>query len=480
MIKSIQQLPSRYEPLVKTLGESAQTTFVEQAQDLAALRTLFAQLKSANQGKWMFLYHPSQSGAGKTTFIHSLGVFLPEAVGEVKRLPTPSSLKPADIPRFLDAIPLSSRATVVNFDQHESLYYSEDEYRSLLVQINAVLRNRSDLLILWPVNDLVFGERLVGLQRTIGGHSAFGASPIYRMAGLSSAQYGTVLERILKVANWALEDAALDWGEIASITSGAENIGGYLDRVQATIAARFDVGRLGFSPPKLVFVLSSGKREVRDVCRNLRRADSYYLEASRLLMYTKRSNVAEWWQERNTVLTTGLPYVVALFDAQLLAISGSSVVHAVLNFGPDDLAALGQSVQRNLGNAKKVIASTELHEFSLGQAVDSREYGLVAQEETLEAYARIQELSKTKHRAINAAVMRLVAEAGGGFSNVQLEQAAGVAQGLVIDVTAERDGVEHAIEFHHKADRETDSNPVAIYALTKLKEYAINYGLAGP
>ena len=76
--------------------------------------------------------------------------------------------------------------------------------------------------------------------------------------------------------------------------------------------------------------------------------------------------------------------------------------------------------------------------------------------------------------------MRLVAEAGGGFSNVQLEQAAGVAQGLVIDVTAERDGVEHAIEFHHKADRETDSNPVAIYALTKLKEYAINYGLAGP
>jgi hypothetical protein len=428
----------------------------------------------------MFVYHPSESGAGKTTFIHSLAVFLGDQIGEVLRLPTPSNIKTLEIPAFLNAITHSKKITVVNFDQHESLYYSEPEYRSLLVQINSVSRNRNDLLILWPVNDKSFAERRVALQRKIGGLSAFGTNPIYEMVGLASASFRSVLERILKVANWNLEDAALDWGELDEMTEGSENIGGYLDHVQAAIAARFDTGRIGFTPPKVVFVLSSGKREVRDVCRNLRRADSYYLEASRLTMYTKRSNHAEWWQERSKKLTTALPYIIALFDAQLLAVSGSAVVHAVLNFGKDDLAELGKSVQRNLGNAKRVIASTELYKFSLGQEVDSREYGLTAQEEALAAYAKIQTVSKLRHRDINQAVMQLTSAAGGGFTDERFEQAGGLSGGLLVDVTANRSGITHFLEFHHKADSETDNNSVAIYILGKLKEYAINYKLASP
>lgn len=394
MIKNIQQLPSRYEPLLRTLGDAAKTTFFEQPSDLEALKRLVAQMRSSNQGKWMFVYHPSESGAGKTTFIHSLPVFLPDQVYEVVRVPTPTELANDKIPGFLASIPVNSKITVVNFDQHESLYYSEEQYRSLLVQINSILRNRNDLLILWPVNDRTFAERLVELQKKIGGLSAFGPAPVYAMTGLVPDQFPKVLERILKVANWALEDAALDWTELAQITSTASNIGGYLDLVQQAVAARFDTGKIGFTPPKVVFVLSSGKREVRDVCRNLRRADSYYLEASRLMMYTKKSNVAEWWQERNKNLTTALPYVVALLDAQLLAISGSSVVHATLNFGAADLATMAAKVQKNLGNAKRVISSTELFKFSHGQEVDSREYGLTAQDETLAAYAQIQAQSR--------------------------------------------------------------------------------------
>jgi hypothetical protein len=190
--------------------------------------------------------------------------------------------------------------------------------------------------------------------------------------------------------------------------------------------------------------------------------------------------VAEWWQERNKNLTTALPYVVALLDAQLLAISGSTVVHATLNFGVADLAALAAKVQKNLGNAKRVISSTELFKFSQGQEVDSREYGLTAQDETLAAYAQIQAQSKLRHRDINSAVMALLQKAGGAFSNVKFEQPAGNKNGLLVDVVADRNGEAHFLEFHHKADGETENNPVAIYVLTKLKEYAVNYGLAKP
>jgi hypothetical protein len=480
MIKNIQQLPSRYEPLLRTLGENAKTTFVEPTADMQPLKTLLSQMRSSNQGKWMFIYHPSESGAGKTTFIQSLSVFLPDQIEAVHRLPSPSEITTADIPAFLNSVPVSKRINVVNFDQHESLYYSEDQYRSMLVQVNGILRNRPDLLLLWPVNDRAFAERLVTLQKKIGGLSAFGAHPIYEMVGLPKDQFKKVLDRILTVANWTLNDAAIEESEVDELAGKAENIGGFLDLVQSAIAARFDTGNIGFTPPKLVFVLSSGKPEVRDVCRNLRRADSYYIEASRLMMYTKRSNVAEWWQERNKVMTTALPYIVALFDAQLLAISGSAVVHSVLNFGKPELVALASNVTKNLGNGKRVMKSTELLKFSNGLEVDAREYGLTVSDDTLEAYARIQAQSKLKHKEINSSVMSLLEASEGGFTNVEYERCRGLTNGLQVDVIADRGSEQYFIELHHKADSETDYNAVSIYILEKLKEYAINFRLAKP
>lgn len=112
--------------------------------------------------------------------------------------------------------------------------------------------------------------------------------------------------------------------------------------------------------------------------------------------------------------------------------------------------------------------------------VDSREYGLVVKDETRAAYAKIQAQSKLRHKEINSSVMSLLEASGGGFSKVQFERPGGLTNGLQVDVVADRSSEVHFIEFHHKADTETDNNSVAIYILGKLKEYAINYRIAKP
>jgi hypothetical protein len=192
----------------------------------------------------------------------------------------------------------------------------------------------------------------------------------------------------------AVEDAALSWDVISEVTRAASNIGEYLDCVQDAIAQRFDVDKIGFEPPQVIFALSSGKPEVREICRNVRRADSFYLEASRLLMYTKKSNVADWWRERNKELKTSLAYVIALFNAQLVSLSGSAVVHVVHNFASDDLNGLISGVKKNLGNAQTVIKSTELYKYSVGEGADTKNYGKAVKDETVDSYYRIQEKSK--------------------------------------------------------------------------------------
>ena len=49
---------------------------------------------------------------------------------------------------------------------------------------------------------------------------------------------------------------------------------------------------------------------------------------------------------------------------------------------------------------------------------------------------------------------------------------------LQTDVAFVYEGQQIAVEFHHKAEGESTENNIAIYILEKLKEYAINYGLA--
>jgi len=60
----------------------------------------------------------------------------------------------------------------------------------------------------------------------------------------------------------------------------ANRIGAFLDMLQVLIADRFDIGAIGIELPTVVIALSSGDPEVREMCRSLRRADSYYIEAS--------------------------------------------------------------------------------------------------------------------------------------------------------------------------------------------------------
>jgi len=186
--------------------------------------------------------------------------------------------------------------------------------------------------------------------------------------------------------------------------------------------------------------------------------------------------VAEWWRNRATDLRAALPHVIALFNAQLVSLSASSVVHSVLQHGDNSITQHVQGVRSNRGNAINVVKSSELYKFISGAAIDNREYGSNVKDETFDSYTRLQAVSKTSHRDINTAIIRMVQDAGGNIPNPEFEKNLG--HGLLIDVAYQ--GVDNlmALEFHHKHKDESTQNKMAIYILEKIKEYSINYGLA--
>jgi hypothetical protein len=470
----ITSLPSRYEPLANAFGDKAKTTFVPSKPDLEVAKRLLASAESAQQGKMLFL--SAESGTGKSTFVHSLEIFLVDKVSSVVRLPAQYELEVTAIPGYLASIPRGHKFTIVNFDGREAPFFNEPEYQTFLGALNGVLRNRPDLIIIWPVTDENFAQKLVKLLQGVGGTSAFGLQPLHKLAGLKRDSYALVLEKILQVANWRLEDAAITSTEVETLIASSERVGVFLDNLQQLIATRFDVGTLGVTFPTLAIVISSGDPKIRETTRSLRRADSYYIEASRLMMYTKKSNVAEWWANRATDLKSALPHVVALFNAQLISMSASAVVHATQQFAPADLQSLASGTRADRGNARRVIGASELVRFIQGEAVDNREYGSSVSNETYEAYGRIQSQSEPRHKAINTSILDLVLDAGVSLPNLGYEST--LVSGLQTDATYTTSSGTIALEFHHKAAAESTNNKIAIYVLEKLKEYAINFGLA--
>jgi len=470
----ITALPTRYEPLINTFGDKAKMTFVPGAEDLEAAKRFMASAESSGQGKLLLV--KAESGSGKSTFVHSLEIFVPDRVATVLRLPQPHELAVADIPGYLARLPPSKKFTVVNFDGREAPYFNEPEYQTFLGAMNGVLRARRDLLVVWPVTDGTFSSKIVGLLEKVGGRSAFGPSPIHELVGLPRPQYNVVLEKILQIANWRLEDAAVSATEVQGMVDGADRLGTFLDRLQTLIAARFNVGSMGVEVPTLVLAISSGEPKIRETCRSLRRADSFYIEASRLLMYTKKSNVAEWWANRANSLKSALPHVIALFNAQLVSLSASSVVHSVLQFGSEDLRSCVEGVRADRGNARKVMSSSELFKYATGEALDNREYGSSVKEETFVSYGKIQQLSETKHKAINTAIIDMVQDSGADLPEFSYETS--LVTGLQTDVVYNAAAGKVAVEFHHKAQSDSTANRIAIYILEKLQEYAINFGLA--
>lgn len=465
-------IPTRFESLRATFQDQVPTILVRVEEDIERFARIGLQIQAARQGKLVFLF--GDSGSGKTTACYSLPIFLPDYFSAEYTLPPPYELQHGDIPKYIaNSIPKNRNITVVSIDGRETPDIDPDVFRSLLMQLNRLLRDRPDLLLVWPVTDPNFANRAVTALRQFGGHSAFTTDPIITLKGVPREQFTTVLEKMLHVAGWNLQDAAVTWEEVKDLAQSAHNIGTFLDRVQALVAQRTSLENLGIVLPTLVFAVSSDG-QVQEVCRGLRRADTYYIEAARLLMETRESNVAEWWRERQHKPQSSLPYVISSFNAQLVAISPSTVVYAVGLYGDSTLRHLAKGPQQNRGNARMAMQSTEFWRFFKGQRDFRRWGGQKPSSKTREAYARIQAVSKKYHKIINEALIRLALDAGLELKNPRFEVHL-TSGSLQTDVVV-NDSV--AIEFHHVSEAECTPNKIAIYVLEKLREYAVDFGLA--
>ena len=481
----IVSIPANFETLRAAVGaERLSHVLLECPQDLRALKQAVAEVGTAKQGKLVFLL--GRPGQGKTSLVESLGVFLADVVGAVISPPPEFALPLAELPGWIHAqLPLArekskGKLIVINLDGREIQTVDEAATRAAMGNLNALLRRNPEVLALWPVNDEQFAKAAIDRLTLAGGKSALAASPIHRLLGLPKKDWEKALNLVLAATNVSLADAAISSDEVAALTPTEDTLGDYLRAVQQLVVARYDVGEIGATLPTLNIVVTAND-DIYDACRLLRRGSKFLVDPDKLLQFS-RSNVAEDWRIRGAANPRkGLPFVSALFEVRLLNLSSSAVVNACA-FGTD--AQLKKIVQKHYNAKVPTNAKNSMRNSALARALRGEDdVGLAKSNPSIpiqSAYHEVQALTNLKHLQINQSIVKVLGDLGIVMPNLAYEHRPfgdDKSRELRCDAWFIPESRPEALEFTHRTEGDATVPVIASYVLSKVQDYARDYGL---
>lgn len=475
----IVSVPARYEALRDSVGSNrVSQVLLEPTADMPMLKQAIAEVHTSRQGKLLFVQ--GDPGSGKTSLAESLAIYLGNAVGAVLTSPPDFELPLAELPSWIAKerarIQLPpGKLVVVNLDGREVTNPDKTTTTAAMTNLNALLRRTPDMLLLWPIINRSFADDAIEQLSQVGGQTALSQRRVHQVVGISKDRYFDVLALILQTMGVTLADAAVSVDEARNMVTGSKNLGDYLEAVQAVVVSRYDLGELGGKLPRISFVVTSNA-DVNPICRMLRRGNGYLLDPDRLLQFSK-ANIADDWRQRAVRNARhGLPFIASLFDAKLLNVSSSAVVNACA-FADDD--SLGKMVRQHYPSPVSSNGWNSMMNSSLARALLGQEdVGRSASQPSdaiQSAYKVLQAVSKTKHRSLNEAIMKVVAANVDGLPISQFEFKPVVGKDLQVDVWLQKTDRPETLEFTHRAD--VTEAVVSSYLLTKLQDYARDYGL---
>jgi hypothetical protein len=479
-------IPASYKVLRDAVGiDKIGQVLLECPDDLLEFKKNIAEVSTSQQGKLAFL--KGEPGQGKTSFVESTDVFLSDAIASVITAPPEYELPLGQLMTWLapqlvkERRSSNGRLIVINLDGREIPVLDEASTQAAMGNLNAFLRNNRDLLLIWPVNQQGFAEQAIERLQIAGGESALVSSPIHLFKGLPKERFFDALRLLLDATNTRLEDAAISEQEARDLVSPTQRIGEYLRQIQQLVVSRYDLGEIGAALPRLKVVFTAND-DANNSCRLLRRGTKFMADADKLLQYSRANIVDDWKRRGADNPRSGLPFICALFEVQILSLSSSAVVNACACGSDEELRTL---VRAHYSNPHRINAANTMRNSSLAKALRGEEDGGVAQSNTSQpiqdAFTEIQKLTNRKHKQINESivdVLRSQLTISMPELSFEHEPFRGSDRELRSDVWFVPDGGRPTgLEFTHRRNGDASAAVLSSYMLSKIQDYARDYGL---
>jgi hypothetical protein len=427
------------------------------------------EMKASRRGGLLILR--GESGAGKSTFLDTVGLFL----ADVTTVRIPAN---ADIASSLDALPPADGIVLVVLEGREALRDVDSRtLESGIHAVNSFVRSKgTNHLVVWPANRDDLAAQLSQLATTLGGKALLGTGgAIQPFTGPPKEDFVRIAEQTISTLNEGASLAALGVSEdrARSLVSDADTIGSYLALVRDDLLANGQHvrGLLSAEKCRMWTVVIAGNDAEGDVAA-LTRGGYSYADVDRLLTATD-ANVAK--ELRQKPADVGI--LSTMLDARILNMDMVTILAVARQFGDAQLHALMRGRKMTVStepSASARLASSELGQILQGASLGLRKTGRKPGTNTVTAFRSLATIARSNDIACNRAIAEALKQ-GGFITGYEIEKDLGSGLTRRTDIYCETGADPIRIEVMWRSD--TSRADIAMYVLGKLRNYGRAIGL---
>ncbi|NXY98482.1 hypothetical protein HYE82_29725 [Streptomyces sp. BR123] len=463
-------VPDRFE-MLRDVGTGALQSIITPVQDaLIEIDVYFADMRAARRGALMVLR--GETGAGKSTFLDTLGLFRTGLVTE--RIPASENVAEA-----LQSKPRTEAPRVIVLEGREALGEASVEFiEAAMHGINSFVRSDSgrDTLVVWPANTDDLTALLTEKALKIGGEALLGVGePVTRFSGPAKNQFVSIAERTVGALNEGASLAALGISEEAAerLASQASTIGRFLALVrQALIRNGAKVRSLMAAEQFRLWTLVIAGNEPEGDVAALTRGGYAYADIDRLMTATNANIVADLKKQPDQLGILG-----TVFDAKIIHVDMMTALAVSRQYGDtslhSEMTELGMSTSSEPKAIERLL-SGELGLLMGGNSLGLRKRGGKAGSNTLAAFESLAFIATKKDGLLNKAIGTGLQEVG-LINSFQTERELGTEYKYFSDLYCERP--EGPIRLEMMWRKSTSRAEIANYVLSKLGNYGRAIGL---
>lgn len=432
---------------------------------------LHADMRASSRGT--FLIIRGDSGTGKSTFIHTIGLFRDD-------VETVSFPKERDIAEVLESLGTTKRQLrIVVFEGREALTdVSKELLEKSIHAINSFVRTSAGerTIVAWPANRDDLAANLASLATEIGAEALTGlGDPVFRFQGPTKAEFIPIVNKTLALLNQGetLHDLGISDGRATQLVEESSTIGIFLAKVRRDLLSnQRQLATLTKKEICRVWIVVLAGNEPEGDIDALTRGTMYSADIDRMLSVTNANIVKDLkeFPEKLGMLGTYL-------DARVLHVPVLAALAGVRTYASDNLRNMMKSAGMLAApekDAKERLADTNLVASFNNTPIGARKVGGKVGPNSVAAFEKLTNIASTNDIELNKAIAACLVDLG-VVSGCAYEQDFGTGMSRRTDIVATSGSGTIRLEMMWR--RKTGRAEIANYVLTKLYNYgkAIGY-----
>jgi hypothetical protein len=402
-------LPDRYDMLArKAVGQLSQIISpVDGALD--HIDALHADMRASSRGTFLILR--GDSGTGKSTFIHTVGLFRED----VETITFP---KEHDVGESLRSLaPTKHKLRIVVFEGREALTdVSTELLEKSIHSINSFVRTAAgeQTIVAWPANRDDLATTLADLSTEIGAEALTGlGEAAYRFQGPPKEQYISIVNKTLALLNQGetLHDLGISDGRAAELVGESSTIGIFFAKVRRDLLSnQRQLATLTKKEVCRVWIVVLAGNEPEGDIDGLTRGTLYSADIDRMLSVTNANIVKDLkeYPEKLGMLGTYL-------DARVLHVPVLAALAAVRTYASDPLRATMKAAAMLVSpekDAKERLADTSLVASFHNIPIGARKVGGKVGSNSVAAFEKLTTIASANDVQLNRAIAECLKDVG--------------------------------------------------------------------